>query len=406
MRTENQYALDEKTITTVKATVPVLAEHGEAITKHFYKRLFEAHPELKNIFNMTNQRAGRQSKALAGAVYAAAAHIDNLSAIFPAVNQIAEKHRSLNVRPEHYPIVGKYLLIAIKEVLQDAATPDIMNAWEEAYGVIAQAFIDVEAAKYKDAENQQGGWNGFRDFKIVEKVKESDVITSFYLQPEDGKAMASFRPGQYLTVRIDMPGEKFTHLRQYSLSDAPDKGYYRISVKREDGQSDNPDGIVSNYLHGEYNEGDILPITAPAGDFVLKEDSDAPLVLISGGVGLTPMMSMLQRMKDTQTDRDVYFIHAAQNEDVHAFKEDVKQAAAKMKSCQTKVIYSEPLEKGTADKEGIIELEWLQTVVPKHAEFYFCGPTGFMKAVNGMLLEWGIPEERINFEFFGPKQEI
>ncbi|WP_173918120.1 NO-inducible flavohemoprotein [Halobacillus sp. Marseille-Q1614] len=406
MRTESPYTLDQKTIETVKATVPVLAEHGEAITKHFYQRLFEAHPELKNIFNMTNQRAGRQSKALAGAVYAAAAHIDNLSEIFPAVNQIAEKHRSLNVRPEHYPIVGKYLLIAIKEVLQDAATPDIMEAWEEAYGVIAQAFIDVEAAKYKDAEGQTGGWSGFRNFTIDKKVQESNVITSFYLKAEDGKPIASFRPGQYITVKIDIPGEKFTHLRQYSLSDAPDKGYYRISVKREDGLEDNPDGVVSNYLHQELKEGDILPITAPAGDFFLEEDSDAPLVLISGGVGLTPMMSMLQRMKDVETDRDVYFIHAAQNEDVHAFKEDVRQAAERMKSCQSKVIYSEPLENGTADKEGVIELEWLRSIAPGSADFYFCGPTGFMKAVNHMLKEWGIPEERINFEFFGPKQEI
>ncbi|MFC7319879.1 NO-inducible flavohemoprotein [Halobacillus campisalis] len=407
MSTKSPYELSEKTITTVKSTVPVLAEHGEAITTHFYKRMFADHPELKNIFNMTNQKAGRQPRALANAVYAAAQHIDDLSAILPTVNQIAEKHRSLQVKPEHYPIVGKYLLIAIKEVLGDAATDDIMQAWEEAYGAIAHAFIQVEEKKYEQAVAQDGGWSGYRNFKIAKKVKESAVITSFYLEPEDGKKITSYHPGQYITVQINMPHSEYTHLRQYSLSDAPGKGYYRISVKREEGGPERPDGVVSSYLHDQLEEGAVLPITAPAGDFYLNEENHEPLVLISGGVGLTPMMSMLNRMVHQNHDRDVYFVHAAHNQEVHAFKEEVADFVKESPSVQAKVVYSTPgAEDSAYDREGRIDLPWLKSVVPYDAEFYFCGPEGFMREVHSSLKEWGVPDEQIHYEFFGPELSL
>ncbi|MEH7277109.1 globin domain-containing protein, partial [Neobacillus vireti] len=149
--------LDKKTIDIIKSTVPVLEQHGEKITTRFYQLMFGNHPELLNIFNHANQKQGRQQKALAGTVYAAAQYIDNLEAILPVVKQIAHKHRSLGIKAEHYPIVGKHLLLAIKDVLGDAATDEIINAWAEAYGVIADAFIGVEAEMYDEAEKQLGG---------------------------------------------------------------------------------------------------------------------------------------------------------------------------------------------------------------------------------------------------------
>ncbi|GGF17658.1 flavohemoprotein [Halobacillus andaensis] len=399
--------LSEKTIQTVKSTVPVLAEHGEAITTHFYQRMFADHPELKNIFNMTNQKAGRQPRALANAVYAAAQHIDNLEAILPTVDQIAEKHRSLNVKPEHYPIVGEYLLVAIKEVLGDAATDDIIEAWGEAYGAIADVFIQVEQEKYNKAKEQEGGWLGYRDFTVVKKVKESDVITSFYLEPKDGGIIPPFRPGQYITAQVSLPDSEYTQLRQYSLSDAPGKGYYRISVKREDGSEEQPDGVVSTFLHEQVNEGDILPITAPAGEFYLNEESTNPVVFISGGVGLTPMMSMLNRLVDQDSDRDVYFVHASQNGEVHAFKGDIAQFEEQASSVQSKVVYSDPHPSDADyDKKGHIDLEWLKAVVPYDAEFYFCGPEGFMRTVNAALNDWGVPEGQVHYEFFGPELSL
>jgi len=399
-------ALDPKKLEIIKATLPVVKEHGEAITKTFYKRMFQNHPELKNIFNMTHQITGHQPKALADAVYGAAANIEDFSQIIPVLERIGEKHRSLQIKPEHYPIVGENLLGAIKEVLGDAATNEIIDAWADAYGVISDVFIRMEDRMYKTTVAALGGWAGYRDFVVDKKVKESDVITSFYLKPKDGKQIAGFIPGQYISVKIEILGGEYTHLRQYSLSDSPGLDYYRISVKREDAKDNIPAGIVSSYLHNKVNEGDIIPITAPAGDFYLDMESNLPLVLISGGVGLTPMMCMLNTTVKEKLNREIYYIHAAVNSNYHAFKSHLNDLAAEHKNVKTFVIYEKPTEEDremkTYDKEGFITPEWIQQVVPsKDADFYFCGPEPFMKVVNKSLKQWGIPDEHIHYEFFG-----
>lgn len=399
--------LSNKTMQIIKSTVPVLETHGTDITKRFYEMLFANHPELLNIFNHANQKQGRQQNALSNAVYAAAKNIDNLEAILPVVKQIAHKHRSLGIQPEHYPIVGQNLLAAIKDVLGSAATDEILQAWAEAYGVIADAFIGVEAQMYEQSERQDGGWAGFRAFKVEKKVKESDVIASFYLVPEDGKAMAAFEPGQYVSVKMDIPGEAHTHIRQYSLSDAPGNPYYRISVKREDDVRDRPAGKVSVYLHERVKEGDVLWLSAPAGEFTLDRKDTRPVVLISGGVGLTPMVSMLNTLAETDPQRRVTFIHAAQNGNVHAMKAHAEELALKHPQVSVFWCYDKPTEQDEAakvfHKEGFIDLTWLQSIVPtKDAGFYFCGPVPFMRALNGMLKVWGVPDADIHYEFFGP----
>lgn len=399
--------LSEKTIQMIKSTVPVLEVHGTDITKRFYQLLFKNNPELLNIFNHANQKQERQQTALANAVYAAAMHIDKLEAILPVVKQIAHKHRSLGIKKEHYPIVGQNLLAAIKEVLGDAATEDILQAWSEAYGVIADAFIGVEAEMYAETEQQEGGWAGFREFRVAKKVKESDVITSFYLMPQDGKEIAAFEPGQYVSVKMEIPGESNTHIRQYSLSEAVGRPYYRISVKREDEMGDQPAGKVSVYLHNQIKEGEILWISAPAGEFTLDRKDTRPVVLISGGVGLTPMVSMLGTLAETDPKRQVTFIHAAQNGNTHAMKRRLEEIAEKHPQVSVHWCYDKPTDSDKAmksfHKEGFIDLPWLQTIVPaKEASFYFCGPLPFMRAINSLLKEWGIPESDIHYEFFGP----
>lgn len=397
--------LNNKTIEIIKSTVPVLEEHGEKITTRFYELMFGNHPELLNIFNHANQKQGRQQKALSSTVYAAAKYIDNLEAILPVVKQIGHKHRSLGINPEHYPIVGKHLLLAIEDVLGDAATKEIIDAWAEAYNVIADAFISIEAEMYDEVKNQKGGWDGFRGFTVDQKVKESDVITSFYLVAEDGKDIADFTPGQYISIKMNIEGEKNTHIRQYSLSDAPGKGHYRISVKKEVSK-ENPDGMVSNYLHEVVNVGDILMISAPAGDFVLDMEKDSPVVLLSGGVGLTPMVSMLITLVEKQPERDVTFIHAAVNGKVHALRDEVAEVSEK-ENVKTFVFYDSPTEedrqKEHFDIEGYLTKDWLnENIDVKLADFYFCGPVPFMKMVFQSLKALGVSEERIHFEFFGP----
>ncbi|MGY4689449.1 NO-inducible flavohemoprotein [Salibacterium sp. K-3] len=402
--------LNERTLETVKATAPVLRERGAEITAHFYKRMFEKHPELLHIFNQTNQESGRQPEALANTVLAAAENIDQLETILPVVREIAHKHRSLQVKPEHYPIVGENLLAAMKEVLGETADEDILAAWEEAYNAIADVFISVEEDMYQQAAAQSGGWDGFRPFTVAQKVRESDVITSLYLKPVDGGGLPMFYPGQYVTVKADIPGEEYLHLRQYSMSDAPGQDYFRISVKREDGTDAFPDGKVSTFLHRQVEEGDTIELTAPAGDFQLQEGT-RPVVLISGGVGLTPLMSMFQTLVAERT-RPVTFIQTARSRSLHAMHKGTSKTADEHDHVSYHVCYDTWTEDDSRDpyvqKEGRLDADWLCSILPnEEADYYFCGPIPFLQAVNQILKEdLGIAEERMHFEFFGPAADL
>ncbi|GEN84876.1 flavohemoprotein [Sporosarcina luteola] len=389
--------LSQQTIDIVKSTVPVLEQHGKTITTVFYKNMFAAHPELLNIFNHANQSKGRQQTALANTVYAAAAHIDNLEAIIPAVVQIAHKHVSLGIQKEHYPIVGYHLLGAIKEVLGDAATPEIIAAWGEAYEVIAGAFIGIEKNMYDNTEDAEGGWRTFKDFIIADKVQESEVITSFYLKPADGEKLPTYKPGQYITVRFSIPGDEFTLNRQYSLSQAPGNDTFRISVKREDECV--PNGKASVHLHNGLNIGDTIEVSAPAGDFYLDTESTTPVTLISGGVGITPMMAMYQTIANVSPERPVAFLHSARTRGHQAFHKVLNSLTETLPNTKYEVLYSE-------EGDGFINREFLAKHVAEGSDIYVCGPTPFMQAVISALVANGVAEDKIHFEFFGPAEEL
>ena len=389
--------LPQETIDIVKSTVPVLEQHGQTITTVFYKNMFEAHPELLNIFNQANQSQGRQQNALAALVYAAAENIDNLEAVLPAVVQVAHKHKSLNITPDQYPIVGYYLLGAIKEVLGDAATPEIIGAWGEAYEVIASVFIGLEKEMYAEAEQMDGGWETFKDFKIADKVFESDVITSFYLKPIDGKVLPSYKPGQYITLRVIIPGEEYTVNRQYSLSQAPTGDMYRISVKRED--ENTPNGVMSVNLHLNMTIGDIVEVSVPAGVFHLDTESANPVTLISGGVGITPLMSMYESIAKNTPDRPVAFLHSARTRGHQAFNDVLNTLNSSMSSSEYSVLYSD-------EGDGFMTRDYLASNVVEGSDIYVCGPPPFLQSVMSDLYAIGIPEEKIHFEFFGPAVEL
>jgi nitric oxide dioxygenase len=303
-------------------------------------------------------------------------------------------------------VVGETLLQAVKDVLGDTATDEIIEAWGKAYGYIADAFISIENKLYEETEHQAGGWDGFRDFYIDKKTRESEDVTSFYLKPKDGKAIATYKPGQYLTIKVKIPGEKYTHIRHYSLSEAPGNDYYRISVKREDENQNSPEGIVSNYLHNQIQNGDTLSFSAPAGDFVL-DNNNTPVVLISGGIGITPVLSMLNAVVSEQPNRQVTFIHAARNSQYHPFKEHVKQLENNHTNLKTLVCYDSPTsedkQEKNYDKEGYVDLDFLKSNVPtNNADFYFCGSLPFMEAILKVLDKWGVPAEHIHYESFSP----
>ena len=389
--------LSEETRTIIKSTAPVLEDHGVTITTRFYQRLFEEHPELLNIFNHANQAQGRQQTALAKTVYAAAIHIDNLAEIMPAVIQIGHKHVSLGVKAEHYPIVGAHLLLAMKEVLGDAATDEIIQAWSDAYGVIADAFISVEKSMYQKTAAQENGWIYFKDFTVARKVKESEVITSFYLKPADGSNVPQYTPGQYISVRVLIPGEKYTMIRQYSLSQASKPDEFRISVKRE--ADNDPNGVVSNYLHKSIEAGGQLEASAPAGVFVLDETKKSPVAFISGGVGITPMMSMFESVAVSSPERKTTFLHGARNRSQHAFDEDIRRYAEGMQDVTYKTVYSD-------EPEGFITRTLLEETVDPSGEAYVCGPVPFMVSMIRELRNIGMPEGHIHYEFFGPAMDM
>lgn len=390
-----------QTIALIKATVPVLQQHGEAITTHFYQLMLREHPELKAFFNEAHQVQGTQARALAGAVLAYAANIDRLEALAGALPRIIQKHVSLGVEPQHYPIVGRCLLRAIKEVLGDAATDDIIAAWGEAYTALAQLLIDAEEQVYQANAAKLGGWRGTRAFTVARKVPESELITSFYLEPTDGGPLPAFQAGQYLTLVLTVNGQELR--RNYSLSDAPGKPWLRISVKREAG------GLASNWLHDEVKVGQALQVQAPSGDFVLAEEATTatrPLMLVTGGVGITPAMSMLEA--HAASGRPIHFIHAARHGGVHAFRGRVDELAAQHANVRATYVYEQPRGTELPHTIGRVSQELIGQHLPtdRDVDLYFIGPKAFMQAIHQIGRDLGVASSRLRYEFFGPLEAI
>ncbi len=397
--------LSAETIELVKLSVPALEAHGSDITKAMYARLFKD-DHIKGLFNHANQgEGGSQVHALAAAILGYAKNIENLGALGPVVERIAHKHIGYHILPEHYPYVATALLAAIEEILGDAATPAILNAWGEAYWFLADILKGREVELRSDIESRTGGWNGWRRFTIASKTKESDVVTSFVLKPSDGGRVIRHRPGQYLTFRLPLPDGTVVK-RNYSISCGPNDEHYRISVKREAlGQGG------SLYLHDHTEVGSEIEATPPAGDFFLPDEPKAPVVLLSGGVGLTPMVSMLEAICRDYPELEAHFVHGALNSSTHAMDKHVRTLASGSARLNVKTFYSEPGDGDAAglshDFDGFITIDWLRDQTPfEISEFYLCGPKPFLRALVPALARAGVSPDRVHYEFFGPADEL
>lgn len=378
----------------IKATVPLLETGGEALTTHFYKIMLGEYPQVRPLFNQAHQASGDQPRALANSVLMYAKHIDRLEALGNLPAQIVNKHVSLQVLPEHYPIVGACLLRAIREVLGgEIATDAVIEAWAAAYQQLADILIGAEEQAYAACEVAPGGWRGVREFRIARKVPESAEITSFYLEPVDGGEVVAHAPGQYIGLRLQIDGAE--QRRNYSLSAPANGRELRISVKRESG------GRVSGWLHEQTKEGDVLQVMPPAGAFTLQE-GERPVVLISGGVGITPTLPMLHAA--LASSRPVHFIHCARNREVHAFRDDVDALAQAHPQLQRFYCYEEASEADGADAVGRLDAQRLAQWLPDTTDVdaYFLGPKPFMAQVKRYLTQLGVPESQARFEFFGP----
>ncbi|MGO1923198.1 MAG: globin domain-containing protein [Jeotgalicoccus sp.] len=374
--------VNKEEIEIINSTVPILQEKGVEITSLFYKRLFEQHPELRDVFNQPNQKQGFQSTALATAVLAAAQHIDDLTPIVPVVMPVAHKHCALQVMPEHYPIVGENLLIAIQEVTGLEADDPIIQTWGKAYGEIADAFIGIEKGLYAEMS-----WDGFKPFEVLAVRMETDIIKSFTVKSDEISSI-SYKPGQYITVDVQVPGLPYRAKRHYSVVDVQD-GKLTFAVRKEDFNSNR--GEVSTYLHEDINAGDTINLSAPIGTFGV-ENADKPQLFIGSGIGITPLFPMYR--ETSGTNDDVQFIQVSDNADNVAFETELKNIAANE---------NVQLHTHLRDKEGYLMSEELKKFIKDDQEIYVCGGVTFIQSIVKELAKAGVDKGRIHYELFVPR---
>lgn len=390
--------LSEKSTATVRATLPAVGAAIGDITELFYTKLFAAHPELlRDLFNRGNQNAGLQKQALAGSIAAFATHLVEHPDTRPDVmlGRIAHKHASLGVTREQYPVVHRHLFEAIAEILGEAVTPEVAEAWDEVYWLMANALIALEERLY--AERQVVAGDVWRAWTVTGRVEETADCTTFRIAPADRAPAPAFKPGQYVSVQVELP-DGARQIRQYSLSTSPGSPVRAITVKRVHGPAAaGPDGEVSNHLHARVRAGDTLRVSAPYGDLVLR-DSTAPVLLASAGIGCTPMLSMLEHLADTGHTAPVTVLHADRSPADHPLREDHRALTHKLADASARFWYEESAEPG----DGTGRLDLAAVPVAPGTRAYLCGPLPFMRSVREQLLAKGVPAAEIHYEVFGP----
>ncbi|MFI2414382.1 globin domain-containing protein [Streptomyces sp. NPDC018947] len=391
--------LSPESAAVVHATLPAVGGALDEITARFYGTMFAERPELLDgLFNRANQANGEQRKALAGSIaaFAQALLADPDARPDALLSRIAHKHAALGVTEDQYTIVHKYLFRAIGDVLGDAVTPEVAGAWDEVYWLMAGALIAREARLYQEAGvDPRHPW---RQWTVVERREETDDVVSFLLRPADGDPVPPARAGQYVSVRVPMP-DGVHQLRQYSLSGAPGDALRRITVKRVESVADAPEGEVSNQLHRTVRAGDELTLSAPFGDVAL-DDSGAPLLLVSAGIGCTPMTGMLEHLAAIGSDRQVWVLHADRSPAHHALRADTHRLVRELVDARAEFWYERDAGAEPGAHEGLMDLNGLD--LPADPDVYLCGPLPFMRAVRTQLLASGVPARRVRYEVFGP----
>lgn len=384
----------------VRATAGVVAQHADEITRAFYPALFAAAPELLRVFNQANQAVGEQPKALAASIVAFAVQlIEPDSPDFsPVMRRIAHKHVSLGVKPRDYALVGHHLLAAVGEVLGAAVTPEVHNAWDEVYWLFASTLIAEEAKLYAlGGTDPEAPW---RTYRVVERAEESADAFSLLLAPTEGST-PEHRTGQYVAIAVDLP-DGSRQPRQYTISSGARGDALRVTIKRVRATETAPQGRVSSWLHENAMPGTTLSVSQPSGDVVL-DTSDAPLVLVSAGIGITPVAAILEDISRHQPRRTVRLFHADRAHDTHALYSSLRRQVLALEDAKAQNWYqhganSAPTLQPALD--GYMDLSEVE--LPAEAVAFMCGPLGFMQAARRTLIDRGIPAERIHYEVFGP----
>ena len=385
----------------VAATAGVVAANADQITQVFYADMFAAHPTLLRVFNKANQAIGEQPRALAASVVAFAVQLIDPEApdFTPVMQRIAHKHVSLGIRAQDYTIVGHHLLKAVKTVLGDAVTPEIASGWDEVYWLFGCSLIAEEAKLYALSGTDPA--QPWRQYRVVERFEESDDVFSLLLAPVRGE-VPSHRTGQYVAIAVDLPGGE-RQPRQYTISSGPRGDSLRVTVKRVRGADGNPDGQVSGWLHANARPGSILDVSQPAGDLVLDDAGATPLVLVSAGIGITPIAAIMEDLSRRQPDRQVRLFHADKSHDHHALYDSLRRQVLAMSDARCQMWYEEEAEQAPTlhpARSGFMDLS--DIAVPADAQVFMCGPLPFMRTSRVALMEKGVQSENIHYEVFGP----
>jgi hypothetical protein len=284
---------------------------------------------------------------------------------------------------------------------------------------LRQAAPSTPAAGAEGRQVPSGAWPGWRKFRVARREFEDlkNTQCSFYLEPVDGAPLPPFKPGQFLTFTLQVAdagagaqGEPRSITRCYSLSDRPDPANYRITIKRLPAPADRPDvtpGASSSHFHDRIHAGDVVQVKAPSGHFFLDPDPNVPAVLIAGGIGITPMMSMLRWCIAEQPERTVNLYYGLRCSDEHAFKLQLEQLAQSHPHLHVHVVYSRPGPNDVPGRHyhhaGHVDMELLRRTLPhgRH-QFYVCGPAAMMQSLVPALADWGVPQQDIHYEAFGP----
>jgi nitric oxide dioxygenase len=423
--TTYKFSVSDKDLETVKATLPLVGAAGTDLTKHFYSRMFKANPELLNLFNQTNQTLGGQPKKLLKTIAVAAqAAIDTGLLPGEAIEGICQKHAALNIQSEAYAIVGEHLLGTIEDLL--TSDKAVLDAWGSLYGDIVGCFISREKELNDEMAMTPGGWLGKRQFTLVNKETLSSSISRFQFLPVDGGPTPSFKPGKFTTVwaEVDAVGPHGSYTEQprhYTLALPPDSdeaNSMSISVKK--------DGLVSTILH-DAPEGTKFDLSAPRGCFDLSgveklwlSNPEAPVIFLSGGVGITPVLAMLESI---YVNRPATWLHSSENGQEHAYRDRLREiTAVRNGELQRRVWYTNPLP--TDGPPGGNEDNWEMYNLAKYhyhermdlpkaekefpilhlnnqdAQYFMCGPPGWMDSQKTGLMSLGVDENRIHSEGF------
>lgn len=365
----------------LQSLAPVVKEHGVTVTTAMYKYMFKTFPEVRSYFNMTNQATGRQPKVLAFSLYQYILHLNNLAPISGFVNQIVLKHCGLGIMPDQYPIVGKCLVHAFKEVLGPAADEQFVSVLSKAYGNLAQTLINAEEDVYKGLQ-----WRGFKDFRVVKIDKEASDVTSVYLTPVDGTKLKPIVPGEYISFRWDIqnPEDKTIQPREYSISHDLESNQYRISVRNI--------GKVSEFINNKLKVNDTVPVHAPVGTMKYDSLSKKPKVaVLAGGIGITPMITIMNAaLKD---GKSVELYYSNETVDRAPFRKLFEKMAQENPN-------SFKFNEFISESGSRLNVSDLEHINKDEYDVYLLGPVGYMHEFKTYLTNKGLSD--IHMEFFGP----